>query len=191
MFKRSGFALSMLLMGSLFAGPEARALQNYDASSEAVFARALVFGQASAVETFIAETHPDLDATLSWSDGKMLRPMSLVLSQLHSEARYRLKRAQGLSTPADESELVYLLLRFGASAVYQEPDLQNQTPIHLLFDLPVPLQGKLLPLLLRYQGERNLALQDDQEQTPAVAAREKASPLQETLENATFFQECN
>lgn len=183
MFKTSAWLMGgALLLSSFCLGPVAHALESYGATPDAVFARALVFGQASAVETFIAEAHPDLDATLSWSGGKMLRPISLVLSQLHSEARYRLSRSQGLSTPADESDLVYLLLRFGASAVYQEPYLQNQTPIHLLFDLPVPLQLRLLPLLLRYQGENNLILQDDQEQTPAVAAKAKDSPLRETLE---------
>lgn len=182
MFKRLCFTLLLGCVGLCTVSHSAYGLEHYDAMPESVFARALVFGQSSAVETFIAETHPDLDATLSWSGGKMLRPITLVLSQLHSEDRYRLIRAKGLSTPADESDLVYLLLRFGASAVYQESQLNNQTPIHLLFDLPAPLQYKLFPLFLRYQGEYNLALKNTQEQTPLLAAKAKDSPLREMLE---------
>lgn len=183
MFKHFCFSLWLGCVWVFIAAHPAHALSHYDAAPEAVFARALVFGQSSAVETFIAENHPDLDAGLSWSGGKLLRPMTLVLSQLDSEARYRLTRARTLSAPADEAELTYLLLRFGASAVYQEPQFGNQTPLHLVLDLPMPLQHKLMPLFFRYQGAYNLTLQNAQKQTPLAVAKVKDSPLRETLEN--------
>lgn len=178
---RAALVLAVLLpWGSNPA--KVQALEHYQANPQAVFTRALLFGQSPAIETFIAEEHPDLDMPLDWEGGTQMRPLSLVLSQLDSPARYRLQRNGKLSPPADENELSYLLLRFGAQSVYQEPHLNQNTPVHLLLKLPAPMQQKVLPLVLRFHGEANLQVENAEGQTPAALAKNLESPLAPFLE---------
>lgn len=162
--------------------PSALALEHYDSTSESVFARALLFGQRSAVETYIAEEKPNLDTPLRWSPDSPMRPLSLVLTQLHSQQRYRLHRSPPLEPPADEYELSYLLLRFNAQSVYQDPHWQEQSPLHMIMKLPDTQQVRLFPLLLRFHGEACLPLKDSNENTPLMLAQQQNSPLAPLLE---------
>lgn len=158
------------------------ALEHYDSRAESVFTRALVFGQSTAIETFIAEEKPDLDAPLRWSPQGDLRPLTLVLTQLQASERYRLHRNGEIQPPANEYELSYLLLRLNAHSVYQEPHWQQQTPLHMLMHLPDPMQMRLFPLFLRFHGEGNLAHTDSNEKTPLMLAQQNTSPLAPLLE---------
>lgn len=171
--------LATLLIGLM---APASALEHYDSTSESVFARALVFGQRTAIETYIAEEKPDLDAPLRWSNNVSMRPLSLVLTQLQAPQRYRLHRSSQEEPPADEYELTYLLLRFNAQSVYQEPQWQQQSPLHMIMMLPDSQQVRLLPLLLRFHGEASLPLKDSKEQTPLMLAQQQNSPLAPLLE---------
>ncbi len=174
-------SMSLCLLSGLCA-QSAQALESYDAAPAEVFARALTFGQASAVETYIAEEHPDLENELPGPAQTRLRPMSLVITQLHSHQRSALSRQKPLTTPVNEAALVNALLRFGAQSVYQEPDLEDNTPLHLVFGLPPNLQQKVMGTLFRFHGDRNLTLENARGETPVTLAKKAQPALGKQLE---------
>lgn len=132
-----------------------------------VLARAICLGQSLAVETFIAKQHPELNAPISISPRRSLRPLSLALVCLQT-ARQTLITEHVSSLPQKpDNELVMLekLMRFGAQAAYQEPDLEMRTPLHLVFDQAPEIQPEMLKLLLSFDGAMVLPLRDRKGQT--------------------------
>lgn len=132
-----------------------------------VLARAICLGQSLAVETFIAKQHPELNAQIPISPQRSLRPLSLAMVCLQT-ARQTLitEHIRNLSQKPD-NELVMLdkLLRFGAQAAYQEPDLEMRTPLHLVFDQAPEIQGEMLKMLLSFDGAAALPLRNREGQT--------------------------
>lgn len=147
--------------------------------SEALLVRALALGHPQAVESFCAAYQPDLNLDLHVSPQLRLRPISVVLRHLNSQKLRRmlpLVRYLGYR-PADESQMLTLLFRLGAQPVYQEPDLEMQTPFHLLFQLPATQHAELASLLLRYRAHEALKLKNLAGQTPVDLAETQESKL--------------
>ncbi|HEY9843023.1 MAG TPA: ankyrin repeat domain-containing protein [Candidatus Obscuribacterales bacterium] len=164
--------LAALTLLALAAGP-ARALDE-----GRVLARAICTGQGLAVETYIAETHPDLNTGLEISPQRSLRPLSLALVCLQS---LRQSALPGKSRTEREAVMVERLLRLGANPVYQEPDLQQQTPLHLLFSLPLEQQAEIYELLLRFDADTDLGLSDANGKLPRDVAIQSNPALAQAL----------
>lgn len=124
-------------------------------------ARAILLGDETAIETSLAAQR-DLNRPLYLSSHLRLRPLSLAMC-----------------APARERTLAvveYLLLQ-GAGANYQEPDAQDQTPLHRALTCGAkPLRAELVGLLLRHGAAGNLQISDRNGQTP-VALAENLDPL--------------
>jgi ankyrin repeat protein len=124
-------------------------------------ARAILLGDETAIETSLAAQR-DLNRPLYLSSHLRLRPLSLAVC-----------------APARERTLAvleYLLLQ-GAGANYQEPDAQDQTPLHRALTCgATSLRAELVALLLRHGAAGNLPISDRNGQTP-VALAEHLDPV--------------
>lgn len=164
-----GRRLAALLLALLTLAPAASAAR---APGARVLARAICFGQAQAVETYLAETGANLDTPIELGPRRALRPISLALTCLQS-LRQRNLEAHVLALgnpPAAEDVLLERLLRLGADPVYQEPDLAQRSPMHLLLELPKEQQEDVAELLLSYYAGPDLLLRDAQGKTPIELA---------------------
>ena len=169
-----------LLIAALLAWSGSMAASN---ANDRVLARAICFGQGLALETYVAENQPDLNARLEIGPQLALRPLSLALVCLQSTRQSALAEHVRQLGQRPETEFIISerLLRMGAKSVYQEPDLGAQTPLHLVLALPLEQHKELLELLLRFDGMGNLALRDAQGLTPADLALRLSPGLAQAL----------
>jgi len=148
-----------------------------------VLGRAIAMGHGPAVETFVAKYQPDLNLPVPLTPTLSLRPLSIALSRIQAQQqRQLLAHVEQLGyLPELEPVMVERLLRLDAHPVYQEPDLDLHTPLHLVFGLPFEQQAELLRLLMTYQAWGNLSLTDRQGLTPAEFAADQHAELAKWL----------
>lgn len=144
-----------------------------------ILARAICHGQTLAIEAFLAEHQTDLNTPIPVSPQHSLRPVSLAMVCLQSSQQRLLPDLVRSLAQKPDNELTVLekLLRFGAQAAYQEPDLNMGSPLHLIFDQPPEIQPQLLKLLLSFDGDAILPARNRKGQTVQELAFEKNPAL--------------
>lgn len=149
-----------------------------------VLVRAVLSGHGAAVETFLAQYVTDLDAPLPLSTQQQLRPLSLTLISWRGAVQDQVLQRSFPQRyrPETPVALAERLLRLGASAVYQEPDWAERTPLHLVFELPEAEQVGMLNLLLKYHADPNLGRLDREGLTPVAWGKQRNPALGTWLE---------
>lgn len=149
-----------------------------------VLVRAVLSGHGAAVETFLAQYVTDLDAPLPLSAQQQLRPLSLSLISWRAAVQDQVLQRSFPQRyrPETAAALAERLLRLGASAVYQEPDWADRTPLHLVFELPEAEQVGMLNLLLKYHADPNLGRLDREGLTPVAWGKQRNPALGTWLE---------
>ncbi|MGV3523521.1 MAG: ankyrin repeat domain-containing protein [Candidatus Sericytochromatia bacterium] len=149
-----------------------------------VLVRAVLSGHGAAVETFLAQYVTDLDAPLPLSAQQQLRPLSLTLISWRGAVQDQVLQRSFPQRyrPETPVALAERLLRLGASAVYQEPDWAERTPLHLVFELPEAEQVGMLNLLLKYHADPNLGRLDREGLTPVAWGKQRNPALGTWLE---------
>lgn len=144
------------------------------AFSERVFARALIAGDVSASETWLAQTGQPPQLTLEIQASLRLRPISIVLTRTpHHRQR----------------EMLENLMKWGGQLNYQEADLDFKTPLHLALEVDSETQAsELVYFILSHRGHGALAVTDQQAQTPLDLARKRYPALAQSLEKFKAVQ---